>query len=397
MSRKLASIQKILNIRPIEGADKIEVATILGWECIVMKNEFKVGDLVCYFEIDSLIPLEEKFKFLEKFCATKKNDDDSIGYRIKTIRMRKQISQGLVLPCSILVNEDKETISVEEGMDVTDYLGVKLYQPPIPATMKGLVKGTFPSFIPKTDETRVQLLQNVLTRNKGTKCYITEKIDGTSVTFYLKKCEDCNESGMIIESTGVELNIPVANMIPCPNCKGTGFRFGVCSRNLELIETEENLYWKTAREFKIEEKMRHFIDTVAWEGECKGFALQGEIYGTNIQENPLKIPDKKLAIFNMFDIAGYSYYSYHAFKHNIERMGLQIVPVVMEEFELIDDIPDLVKMSNGKSLINKDRLREGIVIRPLNEKLDLQMSSGFGNGRLSFKVINPDYLIEVEQ
>lgn len=393
MTRKLASIQKILNIRPIEGADKIEVATILGWECIVMKNEFKVGDLVCYFEIDSLIPLEEKFKFLEKFCATKKNDDDSIGYRIKTIRMRKQISQGLVLPCSILVNEDKETISVEEGMDVTDYLGVKLYQPPIPATMKGLVKGNFPSFIPKTDETRVQLLQNVLTRNKGTKCYITEKIDGTSVTFYLKRCEECNGTGKTKETT-TEDGTPATTL--CGVCKATGFRFGVCSRNLELIETEENLYWKTAREFQIEERMRGLSITSIL-GKEEGFAIQGEIYGTNIQNNPLKIADKRLAIFNVFDITRYSYYDYEGFRLIVDRLGLNTVPILNENYIINDNINELVELSKGKSVINKERLREGIVIRPLTEKVDLQMSSGFGNGRFSFKVINPDYLIEVEQ
>lgn len=144
--RKLASIQRIKALEPIEGADAIERATVLGWQLVVKKDEFRVGELCIYCEIDSILPEKPEFEFLK-----------SRGMRIRTIRLRGQISQGICFPLSFL---PAETL-IEEDSDVTEILGVTKYEPPIPASLAGVMKGAFPSFIPKTDETRVQVLQNM--------------------------------------------------------------------------------------------------------------------------------------------------------------------------------------------------------------------------------------------
>ncbi|HIE27970.1 TPA: hypothetical protein EYP66_11855 [Candidatus Poribacteria bacterium] len=163
MDRALAHIERIRSIEPIEGADRIEKSTILGWEVVIRKEEFKVGDLVVYIEIDSILPEREEFEFLR-----------DRKFRIKTVRLRGQVSQGIAFPLSIL----PDGIQIEEGLDVTEALNIHKYEPPIPAQLSGVVKGAFPSFIPKTDETRIQSVPDVLVRHKGKVFFISEKLDG---------------------------------------------------------------------------------------------------------------------------------------------------------------------------------------------------------------------------
>lgn len=344
MARNLASIQKIASIEPIPGADSIEVATVLGWHCVVKKGDFVPGDLCIYFEIDSLLPMVPQFSFLAS-RGSSTIEDGTTGYKVKTIRLRKQVSQGLAIKTS----EFPQVAGMEEGADVTDILGVVQWYPNIPANMRGLVKGNFPSFITKTDETRVQNLQRVLTRYAGTKCYVTEKLDGTSVTYYLK--DD---------------------------------HFGVCSRNLELLESEGNLYWSMARKLDIEAKLRNLGGNVA---------IQGEIYGQGIQDNRLGVEGNRLAVFNVFDLDKYKYLDYRDAESTALRMDLEFVPVLTDCYILHDDIDKIVQESVGKSILNPKKWREGIVIRPVKEILDLEMSKGLSNARLSFKAINPEYLI----
>lgn len=341
MARKLASIQIIKDLQPIANADAIEVATVLGWKCVVKKGEFKVGDKCIYIEIDSILPDIPEFEFLKKNKL-----------RVRTVRLRGQVSQGLALPISYLPNiTDKDVI--EEGGDVTERMKIVQWIPNIPANLAGTVKGTFPSFIPKTDETRVQVLQGVLDRHKGNICYITEKIDGSSVTYFVKDGE-----------------------------------FGVCSRNLELKETEDNLYWKMARLLNIEEKLKSLDANIA---------IQGELYGVGVQGNPLRIPENRVAFFNAFNIDKYEYYDFAEFFMIMERLRLDTVPILGSMHVLEESIDELVQMSIGKSKINDKVWREGIVVRPIVEKMDLEMSNSWGNGRVSFKVINPEYLLEVQE
>jgi RNA ligase (TIGR02306 family) len=348
MGRKLASIQTILKLEPIEGADQIERATILGWHLVVRKGDFQVGDNCIYFETDSFLPIRPEFEFLRKSCL-RKLEDGTEGFRIKIIRLKKQISQGLAFPSSLIKVEDFAKLMV--GDDVTELLGVLLWQPPVPSDIKGEVKGSFPAFIPKTDETRVQVLQPILTRYKGEQCYITEKVDGASCTAYLKDGE-----------------------------------FGVCSRNLDLKETPGNAFWKAVRDAKVEEKMR--------EKNVGNCAIQGELIGNGIQDNRLHIEGRKILWFNVFDIDKFKYLDFNDFWMFMLMLDLEVVPIIKMDYTLEDDIDALVRLSTDKSIINPKVWREGIVIRPLIEKLDLQMSNTFNNGRVSFKAINPEYLIE---
>ena len=182
MSRKLVTVQRIESLTPIPKADKIELCKLegLGWSFVVKKGDYTVGDDAVYFETDSFIPdTNNNFEFLRTSCY-KQMPDGKHGYRIKTVRLRGQVSQGLLMPMNILPRS-RYTI----GQDVSELLGVTKWEPPMPKCLSGKAKGTFPSFLVKTDETRVQLLQSVINRYVDTNCYVSEKIDGSSVTYYI--------------------------------------------------------------------------------------------------------------------------------------------------------------------------------------------------------------------
>ncbi|MDJ1494676.1 RNA ligase (ATP) [Cytophagaceae bacterium DM2B3-1] len=328
--RKLASIQRIKNLEPIPEADAIEKATVLGWQLVVKKGEFAVGDLCVYCEIDSMLPEKPEFEFLK-----------ARGMRIRTVRLRGQVSQGICFPLGILPQDTPIT----EDLDVTDLLDIIKYEPPVPAQLAGIAKGLFPSFIPKTDETRVQVLQELLDACQGDTCYVTEKLDGSSVTYYLRNGE-----------------------------------FGVCSRNLELFETPDNSLWKVARTLKIEEKLRSLNGN---------FALQGEIIGEGIQGNLYKLKGQTVQFFNVFDIDQYKYLDFEGFQKTITQLDLTPVPILETDFALSNDIQALVEKSKAKSVLNPAVWREGIVIRPLTEKVGTL-------GRVSFKAINPEFLLKYE-
>jgi RNA ligase (TIGR02306 family) len=357
MERKLASIQKIGSVTPIEGADAIEMVTVNSWKVVSKKNEFKEGDLCVYFEIDSFLPVEEPFEFLRKSSYRKMGDLE--GFRLKTIKLRKQVSQGLCLPISILEKNDEmkigiskqpwgdqlqlgpydDAIVIEEGTDVTEYLGVVKYEPPIPAQLAGKVKGNFPGFIRKTDEERIQNLTSKYDGMKKHTFYVTEKLDGSSATFYY--------------NDGV---------------------FGVCSRNLELIETEGNTFWEVARELDLENKLRDYGRNVS---------IQGELIGESVQGNSYKIKGQTVRFFNLFDIDLQEYHSLSMFQSLMSDLGLETVPVLNIHFHLPDTIDELLLMADGKSELNANFDREGLVIRSLDRKI-------------SFKVISNKFLLKHE-
>ncbi len=327
--RKLASIQRIKTLEPIEGADAIEKATVLGWQVVVKKGEFKPNDLCVYCEIDSVLPEKPEFEFLRPR-----------KFRIKTAKLRGQISQGICFQLSVL----PQGTPIEEGRDVTETLGVTKYEPPIPAQLHGVAKGAFPSFIPKTDEPRVQTIEEYLDKYKGEICYVTEKLDGSSVTYYIYDGE-----------------------------------FGVCSRNLELLETEENTQWKVARELKIEEKLRTLGGN---------YSLQGELIGEKVQSNKYKLHGQTVYFFNMYDIDNHKYLDFDEFNKTLKKLDLKTVPILYTDYKLVNDVQELVKLATGTSKLHKVK-REGIVVRPVHEKQDAM-------GRFSFKVLNPEFLLKYE-
>ena len=335
--RKLASIRKISHIQSIPGADMIELAIVDGWKVVVAKNVgHKVGDMVVYCEIDSFLPIKEEFEFLRK-SSYKKMSDGTEGFRLRTIKLKGQVSQGLILPLKDLQLPNKDLIEV--GMDVTKELGIIKYEPPIPAELSGKVKGLFPSFLRKTDEERIQNLSDEYENLKQHKFYVTEKLDGSSATFYYK-------DGM----------------------------FGVCSRNLELLESEGNTFWKVARQLDLENKMRDFGLNIS---------IQGELIGSNVNGNIYKLNYHDVKFFNVFDIDNQEYYDLDMFKSVCNRLGVKTVPILDEKFKLPDNIDVLLLQAEGKSVINENSDREGLVIRSLDRKT-------------SFKVISNKFLLKNE-
>lgn len=328
--RKLASIQRIIALEAIPDADAIVKATVLGWQLVVKKDEFQVGDLCVYVEIDSILPDKPEFEFMK-----------NRKMRVRTIRLRGQVSQGICFPLSIL----PEGTPIEEDLEVTEILDIIKYEPPIPACLEGVSRGNFPSFLRKTDETRVQILQRRLDLFAGEPFFITEKLDGSSVTYYIRDGE-----------------------------------FGVCSRNLDLVESETNSFWKIARALDIEEKLKSLGGNIA---------LQGEMIGEGIQKNKYKLKGQHVRFFNIFDIDKYEYYSFEEFSKTLDTLELQSVPVLDTQYILGNDIPTLVDLSIGRSQLY-DVHREGIVLRPLVEQQDRQ------GRRISFKVINPKFLLKYE-
>jgi RNA ligase (TIGR02306 family) len=341
MERKLASVRKITNLTPIEGADKIELATIDAWKVVVAKDvNHKVDDMVIYCEIDSFLPIKEEFEFLRK-SSYKKMSDGIEGFRLKTIKLRGQVSQGLILPMSVV---EYTNVQFEVGMDVTNLLGVTKYEPPIPAELAGKVKGMFPSFLHKTDEERIQNLsseyETYKEKNKeDVKFYVTEKLDGSSATFYI--------------NDGV---------------------FGVCSRNLELLETEGNSFWRVARELKLEESLVSL---------GKNICLQGELIGESVQGNPYKIKGQTVRFFNGFNIDTQENIPFLEFVELTQKMNLTTVPILDYDFTLSETVENMLEYADKKSELNSNLDREGIVVRSYDRTI-------------SFKVISNKFLLKSE-
>ena len=336
MERKLATIRQIDNIQPIEGADMIELATVGGWKVVVAKDvNHKVGDLVVYCEIDSFLPIEPEFEFLRK-SSYKKMADGTEGFRLKTIKLRGQVSQGLILPLKDAYevfkrNTPNMDMDWFEGLEVTEMLNIVKYEPPVPAQLSGQVKGMFPSFLKKTDEERVQNLVKEFPIYKLAKFYVTEKLDGSSVTYYVKD--------------GV---------------------FGVCSRNLDLVESEGNSMWKFAITSGLKERLLA-LD--------RNIAVQGEIIGEGIQGNPYKIIGQTVRLFNGFDIDKYEYLSLDDLLKLSKWLEVKTVPILDLEFRLPDTIDELLSYADSKSVLNEKFDREGVVIRSHDRKISFKAIS----------------------
>ena len=322
--RKLATIRKIDALRPIPDADAIECAVIGGWTCVVKKGEFKAGDLAVYCEIDSWIPHE-----LAPFLSTGKEPrvfDGIQGERLRTMKLRGQLSQGLLLPFAIM-KPFFDDILFTEGVDVSELLGIVKYEAPIPAQLAGEVKGMFPGWIQKTDQERVQNLKEEFDYwlREQHVWEITEKLDGSSMTVYLRDGE-----------------------------------FGVCSRNLELKPSETNSLWKVAVRNDLELKLRR---------ANRNLALQGELIGEGIQGNPYKQKGQEFFLFDIYDIDASKYLTPAERNAFVEEHNIKHVPVLAFGAELwdtlgINSIDNILKFAEGKSVMGMIGCeREGLVFK----------------------------------
>lgn len=332
--RKLSTIEQILQIKELPNSDFLEVIKVRGWTLVAKKGEFQVGDKCVYFEIDSFLPIKPEFEFLRK-SSYKKLVDETEGFRIKTVKLRGQISQGLALPLNTFFNLPSEEI----GYCLDDFLGITLYTPPIPANLSGLVKGRKPYFIPKTDQERIQnIWEEISPAFQNSLFEETLKLDGTSTTIYFFNAS-----------------------------------FGVCSRNMELLESESNSYWQITRQLDLERKLRILNQNIA---------IQGELMGEGIQGNKEKIKGIQIYVFDIWDIDRQAYLSSKDRYNLCDTLALTHVPIINKEVCLEGETLDsLLERAKGVSL--KNQIREGIVFKAIN-------------GGFSFKVINNDFLVKYD-
>ncbi|WP_338864366.1 RNA ligase (ATP) [Myxococcus stipitatus] len=332
MERKLVSIQKVDHLEDIPGADSILKARVMGWDVVVRKGEFRVGDACVFFEIDSQLPEGRDWA---EFLRPR-------GFRVKTARLRGVLSQGLALPVSILGGEVPPV-----GTDVHEPLGVVKFEPTPPEGSD--VAAPFPAEVPRTDEIRLQSALGVLDEIRGLDFYVATKLDGTSATFV-----------RMLDGTLV-----------------------ACSRNWALRPGTSRA-WLLAQKYDLATVLP------------PGFAIQGELCGPGIQKNRLGLDAMDLFVFSVHDIRTGQYLGHAEFLAFCARLGLRTVPVehviTGEAARTFDHgLEHYLKLAQGHYSGTKNR-KEGIVIRPLVER----PSPTLGGSRLSFKVINNDFLLKDE-
>lgn len=349
----LASAQSILSLNPIEGADNIETAKVLGWDVVVKKGEFKVGDLVSYIQIDTIVPETEQFEFLRER-----------SFRVRTIKLRKQISQGLIVP----LPKGKW----KEGDDLTDILGVKKYNKPeekvverkipvrktwfgrlwqrfqftvlfklFPSLKDKLyppMRGDFPShIISRTDEERIQNIPDVLGSHRGKVFVVSEKLDGSSVT-------------VIRGNKGLR----------------------VCSRNFEIIDKRSD-YWAVALENKFDLHLNNISNLFC----SANIAVQGEYIGKP-QGNKYKLEKNEIRLFNIY-VDG-KRLNQKKFYEVCSALQIPSCPFIAQ-LELNFTMEEIIKYAEGKSKLNDKVEREGLVFRCIEDNL-------------SFKVISNKFLLK---
>ena len=347
--RKLASIQKIKAVMPIPDADRLELVQVLGWKCVGGKGEFHVGDMVVYFEIDSFLPVCEEFEFLRK-SSYKSNDFMGEGFRLKTMKFRGEISQGLCLGIDKLPK--LQGMTVEEGMDVTEILGVREWEMPERAGSGGTMIGDRPGYIPKTDETRIQSAPDLLNEFKGLPYYITTKMDGSSHSIGVRDGE--------VSFTG---------------------------HNFTYKDDGKSAFVEHVKAAGIPEKMKAYAD----ENGLSTMVLQGEWCGEGIQKNRLKLMKPEWFVFTArvddkrTDLA--------TLREICEYVGCQMVPVEEEGDDLLAKYPDeAALLARAEGIGYNGTTREGIVIRPVTP-----VHSNILSGPLSMKVINNKYLMKNDE
>lgn len=341
----------------------IGLAIVDGWQVIVQKSQFQPGDKCVYVEIDSVMPEKPEFEFLRKR-----------DFRIKTMKMAGVISQGICFPMDILPpKKNGKPYELEE--DVTDVIGVTQYEPtmdkePQPqqaskpkvqwpqflmrfSWFRALVlpkkrKGGFPSFVSKTDETRIQNMPFILQDKR--EWIATEKVDGQSGTFALVR----HKRHWPFKDT---------------------FEYIVCSRNLRLGKPDNSSYWQVSERYKIENTLHNMIGDRDW------IAIQGECIAPNVQGNKYKVGKPDLYVFNLIYPTGRL--GSKVAKSIIENHGMKFVPILADDYVLPDTVQEVLDYAHGQSVLG-DTLREGIVFRSKD-------------GVHSFKAVDPLFLLKYNE
>lgn len=362
--RKLATIEEIIDIQPIENADAIEVATVKGWKVVVQKDSFQVGEKVVYFEIDSLIPNTSITEFLMKHPEDKEA-------RLKTIKLRGQVSQGLVIPLghAYTMNRELNGNNCEPfgetiGTDLSDILHIEKYEPEIKDGNEGQ-SVYWPFTLSKTDEERIQNIPEILDRivEDDIHLCISVKLDGTSMT-------------VINQPDGVH----------------------VAGRNNDFIKEDpiaySNKYWTTAKKYNLPEILEKYHE----EHPDEYLAVQGELVGPGIQGNKMNLSDREFYIFNLFKstnkCSSWGKLGYNELIDFCDKYGLKHVPYIYSDYSFklndITTVDDVLKLTEGTYRTNaegyfpnakENQQREGLVFRTLDHKY-------------SFKAVNNLFLLK---
>jgi RNA ligase (TIGR02306 family) len=371
IKRRLVTVRTIAALDPIPGADAIEVATIEGWKVVVKKGDFTVGQPCLYFEIDSFLPETDlRYEFLMK--AGVREFEGVRGHRLRTIKLRGQVSQGLVLPIAKesaggdIISIFPEVLAVMTAqhldctaarhLDFASILGIKKYEAPIPACLAGQAKGFFPTFIKKTDQERCQNLITEIFGDLDALYEVTVKLDGTSATFFHYYDE-----------------------------------VGACSRNLELKINEENKDNTIVKMF-----VKSGLAAALASGKLGNVAVQGEIMGPGIQGNREQLKDHKFFIFDVqyLDHSGSGYLTaeergsfYRALLDNgvnpdmVGHVPIDSARTTLRELN-ISNVQELLAYAEGPSL--KHPVREGLVFKRID-------------GKFSFKAISNAFLVKEKE
>lgn len=327
MARKMASIQRIWDVEKHPNADALDLVRVMGWRCVAKLGEFKKYDLCVYIEIDAVCPKDdERFAFLA-----------SSNWKVRTKKLRGEISQGVALPLSLFGWTDAD-VTLEQ--DVSDQLGIKLFEnyESFNATE---AKGGFPGFIRKTDQERIQNLSEKTFENYGDlEWEKTEKLEGSSGTFFVRDGE-----------------------------------YFACSRNLVMRLIEGSRWLHFTEKYDLENKLKAYGKNIALQGECIGPGIQGNIY---------KLKELEFRIFDVFDIDAQRYVNPPERWKILEDLGLMHIHVpIIEKARCFKGLTkdELLLEADGPSVLGNS-LREGYVWKCIT------------NGDYHFKTVSNKYLLK---
>lgn len=334
--RIMAWVARIDDVIKHPDADSLDICQVGGWKVVTRLGEFAVGDLAVYCSIDSFVPTE-----VAPFLSKGKEPRIYLGIsgeRLRTAKLRGVVSQGLLLPLDAIPGHVNHWV---EGDDCSAAIGIVKYEPPVPAALAGLAKGNFPRFLHKSDLERIQNLSKDLEQwsYNQVRWEVTEKMDGSSMTVYFRDGE-----------------------------------FGVCSRNLELKEDDNNAFWRAAKKFLLQEKLT---------STGRNLALQMELAGRGIQGNPYKLADHNIYLFDIYDIDTDQYLVPDERYQLTLDLDISHAPIINScwEMPMNCSVDSLLSFAEGKSTINPSVEREGLTFKSLV-------------GRTTFKTVSNKFLLK---
>ena len=366
VKRKLASIQIIKDVKKLQNSDKLSIAYVLGWQVVIGLNQFKKGEKVIYIEVDSLLPSDKEW--------TQPYKDKK--FKIKTCKIRGELSQGLIVSLKCLkehkdINDNQYSdveYNYKEGDNVTDFLEIRKYNDDSELNQELATTNLHSILFPleygftKTDEDRIQSVPEFIDKFQGHPYYATLKYDGMSATYFLN----------IIEAESKHIN-------------KNHLDFYILSRNKRRPYIKNNCsYSKIADKYNIKEKLLKLN---------ANYAIQGEIYGPKIQNNKLKIKDIEFVVFSVFSKQDNKYLDYLDLIKFCKEQNLPMVETILEgncfKFKL-DELKNLAKGNYP----NTNNMREGLVFRTKIDWCNNNINSTFGGNRMSFKIINDEFLLK---